>query len=170
VRGLASFASLTQSTDVSNNEALGFLSKISGIMRKLTAPSVKFSRYLATVDLDKLAKESDKVKLYLSNLKRAQKDAQHLLTEKEEVLYSKMQELASSSWGQVQQLATANLTAEVAGKEYTYSDLRALAYDYNPAIRKEAYEKELKAYESVENFVALGLTNIKREVNTMVEL
>ncbi|MBN3489989.1 M3 family oligoendopeptidase [Acholeplasma equirhinis] len=170
VRGLASFASLTQSTDVSNNEALGYLSKISGIMRKLTAPSVKFSRYLATVDLDKLAKESDKVKLYLSNLKRAQKDAQHLLTEKEEVLYSKMQELASSSWGQVQQLATANLTAEVAGKEYTYSDLRALAYDYNPAIRKEAYEKELKAYESVENFVALGLTNIKREVNTMVEL
>src|SRR5690606_6895229 len=54
VRGLASFASLTQSTDVSNNEALGYLSKISGIMRKLTAPSVKFSRYLATVDLDKL--------------------------------------------------------------------------------------------------------------------
>src|SRR5690606_28358985 len=97
-------------------------------------------------------------------------DAKHLLTEKEEVLYAKLAELSSMSWSRLQQIATANLKAEVQGKEYTFSDLRGLAYDFDQKIRKEAYEKELVAFESVDDFVAMGLTNIKREVNTMMEL
>src|SRR5690606_15428821 len=169
-RTLASFASLSTATDVTNNEALGYLSKLSAIYRKLTAPSVTYNRYLANVDLDELAKDSDKIKLYLSNLKNDQKDAKHLLTEKEEVLYAKLAELSSMSWSRLQQIATANLKAEVQGKEYTFSDLRGLAYDFDQKIRKEAYEKELAAFESVDDFVAMGLTNIKREVNTMMEL
>ncbi len=170
VRTLGSFASLTSSTDVTNIEAQGYLSKISAIMRQLTAPSVKFTRYLSGVNLDDLAKKSEKIKLYLTILKREQQDAKHLLTEKEEVLYSKLSELSSRSWGQLQSLATANLMIEVGGKELTFSDVRNLAYDYDARVRKEAYEKELKAYEQVDDFVALALTNIKREVNTMMEL
>ncbi len=170
VRTLSSFASLTSSTDVTNIEAQGYLSKISAIMRQLTAPSVKFSRYIADVNLDVLAKKSGKINLYLTILEREQEEAKHMLTEKEEVLYSKLSELSSRSWGQLQSLATANLMIEVGGKELTLSDVRNLAYDYDAKVRKEAYEKELKAYESVDDFVALALTNIKREVNIMMEL
>ena len=36
---------------------------------------------------------------------------------------------------------------EVDGKELTFSDVRNLAYSYDAKVRKEAYEKELKAYE-----------------------
>lgn len=169
-QSLYSFASLTTSTDVTNTVAQGYLSKITAILRQLTSTNVKFTRYLATVDLDKLAKTSDKIHLYLTILKRQQDDAKHMLSEKEEILYSKLSELSSRSWGQLQQIATANLMIEVDGKELTFSDVRNLAYSYDPKVRKEAYEKELKAYEKIDDFIALALTNIKREVNVMMEL
>ncbi|VEU83293.1 M3 family oligoendopeptidase [Acholeplasma hippikon] len=170
VGNLYSYASLSASTDVTNNVALGYISKLSNILRQTTAESVKFSRYLATVDLDKLAEKSSKIKTYLTIFKRQQKSAKHLLSEQEEILYGKLSELSSRSWSQIQSLATANLMVEIDGKEVTFSHARNLAYDANQEVRKAAYEAELKAYEKVDDFVALALTNIKREVNTMNEL
>ncbi len=169
-RTIGSFASLSSATDVSNNEALGYLSKLSQIYRQLTKPSVIFSRYLTTVDLDDLASKSPLIAKYLYNLKKDQSGAKHLLSEAEESLYSKLSELSSRSWGQIQTLATANLMIEINGEAKTFSDVRNMAYDVDQALRKLAYEKELEAYEKVDDFVALALTNIKREVNTMNEL
>lgn len=169
-RTIGSFASLTSSTDVSNNEALGYLSKLSEIYRGLTKPSVVFSRYLTTVNLDELATKSEMINKYLYNLKKDQEGAKHLLSEAEESLYSKLSELGSRSWSQIQTLATSNMMIEINGEEKTFSDVRNMAYDSDQKLRKLAYEKELEAYEKVDDFVALALTNIKREVNTMNEL
>jgi len=169
-RTIGSFASLTSSTDVSNNEALGYLSKLSQIYRALTKPSVVFDRYLTTLNLDELATKSELIHKYLYNLKKSQQGAKYLLSEAEESLYSKLSELSSRSWGQVQTLATSNMMIEINGEEKTFSDVRNLAYDSDPKLRKLAYEKELEAYEKVDDFVALALTNIKREVNTINEL
>ncbi|MBG0763168.1 M3 family oligoendopeptidase [Acholeplasma laidlawii] len=169
-RTIGSFASLTSSTDVSNNEALGYLSKLSEIYRGLTKPSVVFSRYLTTLNLDELATKSEIINKYLYNLKKDQEGAKHLLSEAEESLYSKLSELGSRSWSQIQTLATSNMMIEINGEEKTFSDVRNMAYDNDQKLRKLAYEKELEAYEKVDDFVALALTNIKREVNTMNEL
>src|SRR5690554_5859132 len=169
-RTIGSFASLTSSTDVSNNEALGYLSKLSQIYRVLTKPSVVFDRYLTTLNLDELSTKSELINKYLYNLKKDQEGAKHLLSEAEEALYAKLSELSSRSWGQVQTLATSNMMIEINGEEKTFSDVRNLAYESDQALRKLAYEKELESYEKVDDFVALALTNIKREVNTMNEL
>lgn len=169
-RTIGSFASLTSSTDVSNNEALGYLSKLSQTYRGLTKPSVVFSRYLTTVNLDELATKSELINKYLYNLKKDQDGAKHLLSEAEESLYAKLSELSSRSWSQIQTLATSNMMIEINGEEKTFSDVRNMAYDSDQKLRKLAYEKELEAYEKVDDFVALALTNIKREVNTMNEL
>lgn len=169
-RTIGSFASLTSSTDVSNNEALGYLSKLSQIYRGLTKPSVVFSRYLTTVNLDELATKSELINKYLYNLKKDQDGAKHLLSEAEESLYAKLSELGSRSWSQIQTLATSNMMIEINGEEKTFSDVRNMAYDNDQKLRKLAYEKELEAYEKVDDYVALALTNIKREVNTMNEL
>lgn len=169
-RTIGSFASLTSSTDVSNNEALGYLSKLSQIYRGLTKPSVVFSRYLTTVNLDELATKSELINKYLYNLKKDQDGAKHLLSEAEESLYAKLSELGSRSWSQIQTLATSNMMIEINGEEKTFSDVRNMAYDSDQKLRKLAYDKELEAYEKVDDYVALALTNIKREVNTMNEL
>lgn len=170
VRTLASYASLRMSTDVTNQEALVYMSKIQQIGRKATAQNVAFTRYLKTVDLDLLSKKSSLIKHYLFNLKKEQEEAIHLLSEKEEVLYSKLSELGSSSWGQLQSVLTSNVNVNYRDQVITLPEVRNLAYEKDPSVRKDAYEAELKAYEVIEDAVSLALSNIKREVNTMNEL
>ncbi len=169
-RSLLSFASLTMATDVGNQDAPVYLAMLQNIFRKSTVEDVMFARYLATLDLTILAKKSKTINQYLYLLKREQEDAKHLLSEKEEVLYSKLSELASSSWSRLQGITTANLSVEFRGKEITLQEVRNLAHDNDATIRKEAYEAELKSYGKIEDQVALALSNIKREVVLMNEL
>lgn len=169
-RTLSSYASLVMATDVMNQEALKYLSLIQRITRKATAENVMFTRYLADLDLDALCQKSGLIQKYRFNLELEQKEARHLLTEKEEILYAKLRELASSSWGQLQSLTTANVPVLFRDKEITLSEVRNLAYENDPSVRKDAYEAEIKAYKTIEDVVALGLSNIKREVTVMNEL
>jgi len=57
-RTLQSFAILTMATDVGNQDAPVYLSMLQNIFRKSTVEDVMFTRYLATLDLDALAKKS----------------------------------------------------------------------------------------------------------------
>ena len=169
-RNLSSFASLTMSTDVTNQEALGYLSKLQQLFSSTTKENVIVSRYIATLDLDSIAKESLLVSEYLFQLKEEKESAVHLLSEKEEILYAKLRPLASGSWSQLQGLLTSNLNVSYDDKEVTLSEVRNLAYDNNKDVRKKAYVAELKAYEQIDDAVALSLSNIKREVTEMNEL
>ena len=169
-RTLGSFVMLTMATDVSHKEAPLYMAKLQKIGRKSTAEDVKFSRYLTTLDLDALAKESEIINDYLYLLKLTQSDAKHLLSEKEEILYAKLRELGSSSWGQLQSITTANLPVKYRDQEITLSEVRNLAYDADPTVRKDAFDAEIKSFELIEDTVAMALSNIKREVVVMNEL
>jgi pepF/M3 family oligoendopeptidase len=169
-RGLMAYPSLVMATDVTNQDAVKSMSMVQRIVRKSTAEQVIFKRYLANLNLDELATKSELIKKYLFVLKEDQLDAKHLLSEKEEVLYAKMREFASNSWGQLHGLTTANLPIHFKGKEITLSEVRNMAYDSDPSNRKEAFEAELKGSAAIEDVVALGLSNIKREVLLMSEL
>lgn len=169
-RTLYSFASLTMSTDVTNQEAPVYLAKLSKISRKATAEDVMFTRFLETIDLDDLARKSSLIHQYLYQLKQTQEEAKHLLSEKEELLYAKLRELSSQSWGQLQGITTANLPVHYRDKEITLSEVRNLAYEADPKVRKDAYEAELKSFGLIEDTVSMALSNIKREVNLMNEL
>jgi pepF/M3 family oligoendopeptidase len=169
-RTLGSFVSLTMATDVTHKEAPAYMARLQKISRKSTADDVKFSRYLATLNLDELATKSEIIKDYLYLLKLSQEDAKHLLTEKEEVLYAKLRELSSSSWSQLQSVTTANLPVNYRGQDITLSEVRNLAYEADPSVRKDAFDAELKSFELIEDQVAMALSNIKREVVLMNEL
>jgi pepF/M3 family oligoendopeptidase len=169
-RSLGAFASLTMATNVNHEVAPRYMAKLQQIFRKVTAEQVIFQRYLASVDLNKVKEHSSLIRKYLYLLKKDQEDATHLLSEKEEVLYSKMREFASSGWSQLHSITTANLPVDFEGKEITLSEIRNLAYDNDKDIREKAYHAELKAYEKIEDQVAFALSNIKREVTTMNDL
>ncbi|MCF7931498.1 MAG: M3 family oligoendopeptidase [Acholeplasmataceae bacterium] len=169
-RTLSSYPGLVMATDVTNQEAPVYMSKLQQIFRKSTAEDVLFSRYLQTVDLDNLATKSEIIKKYKFLLDREQEDAKHLLSEKEEIMYSKLRELSSGSWSRLQGLTTANLPISFRGKEITLSEVRNLAYDNDKEVRKEAYDAEIKTYEAIDDQVALALSNIKREVVVMNDL
>lgn len=167
---LYAFASLTTSTDVTNQVALGYMSKLQQLLSSVTKENVQMSRFIAGLDLQKLAKQSPLVKTYLYNLELTQKSAKHLLSEAEEVIYAKMRQLASNQWSQLQGLLTANLNVEFEGKTITLSEVRNLAYDHNKDIRRKAYEAELKSYEPIADAVAMALSNIKREVTELNQM
>lgn len=169
-RKLGAFASLTQATDVTHSMAQSQQAALQKILRQSTAEDVLFTRYLASIDIDKLAKESKLVNQYSFILKQRQLEATHLLSEKEEVLYSKMREFASGSWGQLQSMVTANLPVIYRGNEISFSTARNLAYDKDPSVRKDAFAAEIKSFSQVEDTIAMALSNIKREVNVMTEL
>lgn len=164
---LFAFASLTTSTDVTNQTALGYMARLQQLLSSVTKENVQMSRFIAGLDLSTLASQSEKVKTYLYGLELTQKGAKHLLSEAEEVIYSKMRQLASGQWGQLQGLLTANLNVDFEGKTITLSEVRNLAYDHDKDVRKKAYEAELKSYEPIADAVAMALSNIKREVTEL---
>ncbi|MCF7932706.1 MAG: M3 family oligoendopeptidase [Acholeplasmataceae bacterium] len=166
-RQLSGFASLTMATDVTHAEAPKHLARLQAIFRKSTKEDVIFERHLETLDLDRLASLSQRINDHLYSLKRDAQDASHLLSEDEELLYSGMRELASSGWSQLQGLLTSNLSVHYRDKTITLPEVRNLAYDNDPDVRKDAYHAELDAYKQIDDAVALALSNIKREVVMM---
>ena len=170
VHNLYAFASLTSATDVTNQEALSYMAKLQKLFSSVTKENVLMTRFIKDLDLNALVKESALVNQYLYVLTLEQKSASHLLSEAEEVLYSKMRQIASSQWQQLQGVLTANLNVQMGDQTITLSEVRNLAYDNSQKVRKQAYEAELKSYEPIADAVAMSLSNIKREVVEMNQL
>lgn len=169
VRTLSSYNSLINATDVSNQESLVNMSTISRMLNEMTKTDVIFARFLKNVDLNKYS-NNEIIKDNLFQLEKNQASAKYMLSDKEEVLYSKLRQVSSTSWSQIQSLLTSKLDVDVDGKTMTLSEARNLAYDNDQKIRKAAYEGELKAYEKIDEVVAIALSNIKREVVMMNDL
>jgi pepF/M3 family oligoendopeptidase len=66
-------------------------------------------------------------------------------------------------------MLTSNLKVPFNNNTVTLSEIRNLAYESDQAIRKSAYESELQALETIDEPIALAITNIKRQVNMMNE-
>ncbi len=169
VRKLTGYCSLRTSTNVMDKEATLKMSILRNMLNTMTLQDVFFLRFLLTINLNEVIKELN-LSHYEYVLKRMLNSAKRLLTEKEEVLYSKMKMVSSDSWGRLQKLLTSNLMCEYDNNEVTLSYIRNLAYENNQEVRKNAYLAEMKAYEKIEDTLALTLSNIKREVNIMTEL
>ncbi len=169
---LYTYSSLRSSTNVNDTEALMQMAKLSMMLNETVAPSVKFQKFLLGVDLDALAKESEIIKTYKFILKNQKESASHMLSEKEEVLASKLSLVGSNSWSDLQSNLTSNLMIKVEGfsEEMPLSAVRNLAYSPDQLVRKNAYMAELNAYKKIDASVAMALNNIKREVNIMMPL
>lgn len=169
-RTLFSFNSLTNATDVTNQQSLVNMAKLRNMLNETTKTSVAITRFLKDVDLKDLSEKNPLIKNNLFQLEKEQLSATYLLTEEEEILYSKMSQLASGSWSQLQSLITSNLDVEVNGDKMTLQQVRNLAYEPSQKVRKDAYHAELASYEKIDDVAAIALSNIKREVVLMNEL
>ena len=169
---LYSYSSLRCATNVNDFEALAQMGKIRLSLQETVENDVLFTKFLKDVNLDELALSSDVIKEHLYNLKRTQNNAKHMLSDKEEILASKLQLVGSSSWGELQSKLTSNLAVSIEGMEGTYplAAVRNMAFSSDSNLRKAAYEAEIKAYKTIDSAVAMALNNIKREVNIMMPL
>lgn len=169
---LFTYSSLRSSTNVNDFEALGEMGKLQLLLQEIVGPNVIFQKFLKEVNLDELAKESELINQYLFNLKKSQEETVHMLSEKEEILSSKLNLVGSNSWSDLQSQLTSNMAIKVKGikGKLPLPAVRNLAYSHSSEERKNAYFAEIKAYKTIETSVAMALNNIKREVNIMMPL
>lgn len=128
------------------------------------------NRIASMENLDELisADESlEEFRYLLTNIKR---DAKYLLSAKEEALFAKMDISGASAWSDLQSSLTSSLKADYRGEKIPLSSVRNLAYDPDQSVRRDAYEAELKACETVADSVAFSLNSIKMQVLTECEL
>ncbi len=166
------FASLTMSVDARNEEAKEYYGKISMKLSDLTLPQVMFERFLKDEEnLEGYLEESELLKEHAFFLEDMKRNAKYMLSDEEEVLISKMSNTGSKAWTNLQNQLTSTLMVDMGeGKTLPLPAVRNLAYDGNQSVRKEAYEKELKSYEKIEDSSGAALNGIKGEVITVSKL
>ena len=165
VSDLFSFVSLSQATNTSDIQAASIMGRLSGKMSAMAVPRTALVQYIASlndlqqiIDSDPLLKEHE---FFLSNIKE---EAKYTLSPEVEKVISLYEISGSSAWSDLQGFLTSTVPVEYNGETTNLSDIRNLAYDPDPAVRKAAYEAELKSYDRIRDAIAFSLNSIKMEV------
>ncbi len=172
---LRAFANLSSSVDVRDQVALKEMDRLSFLITGLTEPEVNFQNFIKEIeDLDELIEKSSLLKEHEFFLNFLKENTKYLLSEKEEILISKMKNTGSNAWENLQNTITSTLLVDIVleGKEESLplSQVRNLAYSPKLEERKAAYFAELKAYKKIEESSSAALNAIKGQVITLAEL
>ena len=165
------FASLNYSANTKNTEAASALGRLMGMLSATAAPSTKISQAIAGIsDLEAIIAGNPALAEYRYMLSNIQRDSKHLLSDKEEALFAKMNISGAGAWSDLHSSLTSSVTATVDGKEMPLSSVRNLAYSPDPETRKKAYEAELACYDKIKDSVAFALNSIKLQVLNECEM
>ena len=172
---LSAFARLTNSVEAKNDQSLQYLDLLNAKATGLTKPGVQFQAFIKDIEnLEEILEKSELLKEHSFYLKQIKERTKYMLSEKEEVLISKMATTGSSAWASLQNMITSTLLVDInidgEDKELPLSVVRNLAYDNDPEIRKTAYYAELESYKKIEESSAAALNGIKGQVLTTSSL
>ncbi|OCL26467.1 oligoendopeptidase F [Orenia metallireducens] len=171
---LFNFSQLTLSVEAKNQQALKVIESLEEKEVLLTKPSVKFQKWIASLDdLERIIESSKLLTEHKFFLLELAKESKYLLSEEQEILIAKMSSTASKAWEKLYDLLTSTLLVkiEIDGeeKELPLPVIRNMAYEDDLVLRKNAYQAELKSYEQIEESIAAALNGIKGEVLTISE-
>lgn len=167
LRKPGAFLSLSQSAVTTNTQYSALFNQLMLAVNPLKVLQVALSECIdKTEDLDALIKEEE-LEDYDFVLHEMKRQAHFRLSQELEALAAKLQLSGGSAWSDMVSYLTSTLEVEREDGSVNLSDIRNLAYDEDPAVRKAAYEDELKAYKKIEKPMAFALNSIKSEVNLM---
>jgi len=121
-------------------------------------------------DLDALIDSDPLLTEYAFLLRNIRADGRYLLTEQAEEAVAKLNISGGAAWSDLQSYLTSTVQAEYKGEQLGLSAVRNLAYDPDPAVRKDAYEAEVKCYEKVRDGICFAINSIKRQAITETRL
>ncbi len=171
VEKLAGYAMLRQSADARDPEAGSQVGRVMAVYSTIAAPEAAFHKWAAELpNLMEIVEGDDVLKEYtflFSNMKKA---SRYLMENKAEEVMAKLSLSGGSAWSDLQGYLTSTVPVAYRGKTITLSDVRNLAYDPDPQVRKDAYEAELACYDRIKDAVAFSLNSIKLETISDCEL
>ena len=166
---LYEYASLRFSTDTGDTEAASLTGRLMDKLSGTAASDAKVKGIIAKYeDLDALIESDFGEYAYL--LRSMRRDSRYLLDDAREELFARMNISGASAWEDLQSSLTSSVKARYRGEDITLSAVRNLAYDPDPAVRKDAYEAELACYEPIREAVAFALNSIKLQTITECSL
>lgn len=166
------FAQLTLSVEAKNERALKVVDNLEERATELTKPLVDFQKWLGSIsNINEIIEEDNYLKGFEYFFRENLEKSKYLLSDKEEVLISKMKTTGSSAWEKLQELLTSTLLVDITldgeEKKLPLPVIRNMANSKDAGLRKAAYEAELKAYPKIDEPVAASLNGIKGEVITV---
>jgi len=172
---LRSYAFLRISTNSKDGEATAYLGKVGKYASELTASKIAFQNYLKNYDnIDKAINESSLLKEHEFYLHEIIEACKHQLSDKEEILISKMKLTGSTAWSQLQGKVSSEAVVELEenGEKITIpvTALSQLPSTDDIEVKKNRFFAECRAYDKYADISAACLNNLKGEVLTISEL
>ena len=168
---LVEYCMLRQAANTLDSEAASGASQVMGLLSTLAGPKALYKDWACNLPNLMELVESDEVLKEYTFLYKTMGDANRFqLPGMGEEIMAKMELSGSSAWGDLQQFLTSTVPVQYRGEKTNLSAIRNLAYDPDPAVRKDAYEAELNCYERISDSVAFALNSIKLETLTDCEL
>lgn len=172
---LFAFSQLTLSVETNNRKALNSVELLEEKDSRIAEGDAKIKNWIGKIsDLDSIIESSKLLKEHSFFLNEVKESSKYYLSDKEEAVIAKMKNTGSSAWSKLRDLLTSNLSVDIEldgkVKKLPLTVIRNMAYEKEEALRKKAYEAELKAYEKIEDSVAACLNGIKGEVITIAKM
>ena len=165
------YASLRSSVNTSDSEALDTLSRLQKLMSDMSAADAAVRTYVGkTAELEDLIAADPFLGDYAYLLRTMKDDAKYVLDEKVEEALAKMNLSGGAAWENLQSYLSSTVEADYRGKKMNLSAVRNLAYDPDPAVRKDAYDAEVACYDKIKDGVCFALNSLKQQVTTECEL
>lgn len=161
---LAGYASLRQSADTRDSAAGSQMGRIMSVYSGIAAPLAAFKDWAGKLpNLMEIVENDDSLRDYTFLFRNMADSSRYLLPGVGEAVAAKLSLSGGDAWADMQQYLTSTVPVSYRGTTTNLSTIRNLAYDPDPAVRKDAYEAELACYDRIKDAVAYALNSIKLE-------
>lgn len=165
IEDLFSFASLKSSVNTKDAESASIIGRLMSKMSSTAKAETSIKKFIAGIEnLDDIIESDPLLKEYEYMLRNIRDDRKHMLSDECEEVMALYNISGGSAWSDLQSYLTSSVSVEYRGEKIGLSSVRNLAYDPDPAVRKDAYEAELACYEKIKDAVAFSLNSIKLQV------
>ena len=164
------YLALTLSVNAADEAALKEINHFSALTVPVTMMRNEITRFVGGIaDLDAIRASDEKLTDYRFVLNEMKEQTRHLPPKEAESWMLRLRLDGADAFSKLRDALTGTLTANVNGKELPLPAVRGMAYDPNPAVRKAAYEAELRCYKKVDTAMAYCLGCIKGDAATFAE-
>ena len=161
---LAGYSNLRQSTNTRDSEAGSNMGRVMAVLSGMASPRAAFQNWAAALpNLMDLVRAEESLKDYEYLFSNIADSSRYLLPGIGEEVMAKMELSGGEAWGDLQSYLTSTVPVSYRGTTTNLSSIRNLAYEADPAVRKDAYEAEIACYERIQDAVAFALNSIKLE-------
>ena len=165
---LGNYINLTLTANTTDETANKYRTLFGNAYAALNSAYTKVYKFIGSVETDITSDEN--LKDYEFYFAEAKQQYKHLLSDELEDVIAKFSISGGDGWEQLFEAMTSGVEDEFKGEKVTLSEIRNMAYDADAAVRKEAYETELKMYDKIKEPIAFALNNIKQQVLTETSL